>query len=311
MRGIEKLEAAGLNVVRHAPLAKRTTWRVGGTADALVAVRTAEELATTLQIAASAGLPVVPLGAGSNVLVADAGVRGVVVQLVGELADTAMEDGHLVAAAGLKLVVLLARAAREGWPGLHALAGIPGTVGGAVRMNAGTSLGEIGDALDAVEVVHADGSVAWLPREALALGYRTTSLPPGSVVTRARLRLAGEAEASAEHAATFLARRKATQPLDLPSCGSTFRNPPGDAAGRLIEAAGLKGYTVGGAQVSTKHANFVVNLGEATAADVLAVVTHARSEVLQQLGVALEPEFQALGAWEDAALLTAAGLPPA
>lgn len=291
----QALAEAGLDVTPEAPLAKRTTWRVGGPAEVLVAVASVAQLAAAQRVASALGAPVVALGAGSNVLVADSGVRGVVVQLTGALADTAVDEGTLVAGAGLKLVVLLARAAREGWAGLEALSGIPGTVGGAVRMNAGTSLGELGDRLLEVEVVLPDGTVRTLAHRDLGLAYRTSTLPLGSIVARARLRLDGDPATSAARAADFLARRKATQPLDLPSCGSTWRNPPGDHAGRLVEAAGMKGFTVGAAQVSPRHANFVVNLGGATAADVLGVVGAVEAEVHHRFGVNLEREFQRLG----------------
>lgn len=297
---VNALAATGARVAVDAPMDKRTTWRTGGPADLLVTASTVDQLAGVQRAAHAAGLPVVPVGAGSNLLVADAGVRGIVVQLDGALADTAVEDDRLVAGAGLRLVVLLARAAKAGWPGLEALAGIPGTVGGAIRMNAGTSLGEIADRLVDVDVVHADGRVERLPATALGLRYRHSDLPPGAIVARARLRLDGDAAASAARAAEFLAKRKASQPLDLPSCGSTFTNPPGDAAGRLIDAAGLKGATIGGAQVSPKHANFLVNLGGATSADLAALVCHVQDVVEARFGVRLVPEFQAIGDWGSA-----------
>jgi UDP-N-acetylmuramate dehydrogenase len=295
------LAATGARVEADAPMHRRTTWRTGGAADLLVTASTLEQLAAVQRAAREAGLPVVPVGAGSNLLVADAGVRGIVVQLDGALADTAANGDALVAGAGLRLVVLLARAAREGWPGLEALAGIPGTVGGAVRMNAGTSLGEVADRLVDVDVVHPDGRVETLPAADLGLRYRHSVLPPGAIVARARLRLEGDAAESSARAAGFLATRKASQPLDLPSCGSTFTNPPGDAAGRLIDAAGLKGATVGGAQVSQKHANFLVNTGGASSSDIAALVRHVQDVVEARSGVRLVPEFQAIGAWDPEA----------
>lgn len=294
---VRALATTGAHVAEGAPMNKRTTWRTGGPADLLVTASTLEQLAGIQRAAREAGAPVVPVGAGSNLLVADAGVRGIVVQLDGALADTAVEGGRLVAGAGLRLVVLLARAARLGWPGLEALAGIPGTVGGAVRMNAGTSLGEIGDRLLDVDVVHPDGHVETLPAAALGLRYRHSGLPPGAIVARARLRLEGDAAESHARAAEFLAKRKASQPLDLPSCGSTFTNPPGDAAGRLIDAAGLKGTAIGGAQVSEKHANFLVNTGGATSSQIAALVRHVQDVVEARSGVRLVPEFQAIGEW--------------
>lgn len=291
------LTDAGLSYEPDAPLARRVSWRVGGPADALVTARSAAEVAEVQRIARAHGLAVLPLGAGSNLLVADAGVRGLVVVLGGALADATEEDGLAVVGAGLRLVALLARAARAGWAGLEGLAGIPGTVGGAVRMNAGTSLGELGDRLAWVEVVTADGEVRRLTARELDLGYRRCVLPDGALVTRAALRVEGDAAASQEAMSAFLARRKATQPLDQPSCGSTFRNPPGDAAGRLVEAAGLKGLTVGGARVSDKHANFLVNTGGATARDLAELVAQVQARVWAHAGVWLHPEVAVVGDW--------------
>lgn len=291
------LSDAGVPFEEDAPLARRVWWRVGGPADALVEARTADEVAVTATIAAAHGLPLHVLGNGSNLLVSDDGVSGLVLHLGALDHAHAHADGRLDVGAGLRDAVLLARAAKHRWAGLDPLAGIPGTVGGAVRMNAGSSLGEIGDVLVDVDVVLPTGATATLPAAALDLGYRRCHLPTGAVVTAARLRLADPAtfEAGQARVTAFLAHRKATQPLDLPSCGSTFRNPPGDHAGRLIEAAGLKGFTIGGAQVSPKHANFVVNLGTATAADIAAVILHAREVVADRFGVTLRPEVEALG----------------
>jgi UDP-N-acetylmuramate dehydrogenase len=291
------LREVGVPFEEDAPLARRVWWRVGGPADALIEARSTADVAAAAAVAAAHGLPLHVLGNGSNLLVSDDGVAGLVLHL-GALDHARLDADQLLSVgAGLRDAVLLARAAKHGWAGLDALAGIPGTVGGAVRMNAGSSLGELGDTLVDVDVVLPGGAAATLPAAALDLGYRRCQLPPGAVVTAARLRLADPAtfDAGQERVRAFLALRKATQPLDLPSCGSTFRNPPGDYAGRLIEAAGLKGFTVGGAQVSPKHANFVVNLGDATAADIAAVIRRARDVVADRFGVTLRPEVEALG----------------
>lgn len=291
------LRAAGIPFDEDVPLARRTWWRVGGPADALVSVSDAETLARVLQFAAAHGTPVFALGNGSNLLVSDAGIRGIVIVLAGDLADTRTEGDVLVAGGGAKIAVLLTRAAKHQWAGLEMLAGVPGTIGGAVRMNAGTALGEIGDRLIDVDVALPDGRVVTLPHAALELGYRRSKLPVGAIVARARLRVGGDWAESEARMRSHLDRRKATQPLDLPSCGSTFQNPPGDHAGRLIEACGLKGYTVGGAQVSPKHANFVVNLGDATATDIDAVIRHIQDTVAERFGVTLEREVQYAGEW--------------
>ena len=266
-----------------------------------VRVTTVVQLQEVIRVANDAGLPVFPLGNGSNLLVSDAGIPGVVLQLAGELADCGRVDkGRVVLGAGLKLMVLQNRSVREGWTGLECFAGIPGTVGGAVRMNAGSRLGEVVDQLCWVEVVQSSGEVERLPAAQLGMGYRTSDLPPGAVVIRAAMSLTDEDPAvHQQRVRTFLDRRKATQPLDLPSCGSTFRNPEGDHAGRLIEAAGLKGFQIGAAQVSTKHANFVVNRGGATATDIRAVIETVQRRVQEQFGVALHPEVHFVGDWSQ------------
>lgn len=296
------LEAAGLRVRRDEPLARRGWWRVGGPADLWVEPADADALSLTLRAARDHGLPVTVIGNGSNLLVADAGIRGVAIKLLGAFRQSSVEetpDGPvLVAGGGSMNAVLLNRMDKAGLHGLGPLAGVPGTLGGAIRMNAGTHLGEIGDRTIEVEVAMPDGTVRRLPAADLDFRYRRATLPAGGVVTRAWLRVArdglDEARAAVRH---HLDRRKATQPLDRPSCGSTFKNPPGDAAGRLIDAAGLKGHRIGGAQVSDKHANFFLNTGGATATELRALVVHARAVVFERFGVALEPEVHAVGDW--------------
>jgi UDP-N-acetylmuramate dehydrogenase len=285
----------------NAPLARRTWWRVGGPADLVATVRSVEALSNVQQWCARFRVPITVLGNASNVLVSDRGVRGLVLLLDGDLADAvAVGDGQVVLGAGLKLVVALTRAKRNGWTGLECFAGIPGTVGGAVRMNAGSSLGETSGPLVSVDLVLADGRVETWPKERLQLDYRTCVLPPGAIVARARFQTTdADPDASDELVRAFIERRKATQPLDQPSCGSTFRNPPGDAAGRLIEQAGLKGFTIGGAEVSPKHANFIMNTGGATATDIHQVIRHVQTTVEQRFGVKLKPEVHYLGEWPN------------
>lgn len=293
------LRDANIHFERDVSLVRRTYWRAGGPADALVAPSNTAELALVQRIALTYDVPVLPLGNASNLLISDRGVRGLVVVLDGDLATvTEIGTEAITAGGGTKLVVLLARAAKHGWTGLEWAAGIPGTVGGAVRMNAGSALGEAKDAIIDVTVALPGGQIAVLGPDQLQMTYRSTTLPPGAIVASARLRLTGgDAVASQARVKAFIDKRKATQPLDLPSCGSTFRNPPGDAAGRLIESVGLKGFTIGGAQVSQKHANFVVNLGGATAHDIRAVIEHIERTVLAKAGVALEREVIYAGEW--------------
>ena len=290
------LAATGAEIVPDAPLARRTWWRVGGPADALVTVTEAAMLASVLARAADADVPVTVLGNGSNVLVHDDGVDGIVLVLAGALTASTVEGDVITVGAGLANAVLLARLKRAGHIGLACLAGIPGTVGGAVAMNAGSALGELSEVLVDVTLADRRGQVAPLPAAALRMGYRSCDLPDGAVVVSARCRLSADPEEPAR-VATFLARRKATQPLDQPSCGSTFTNPPGDAAGRLIEAAGLKGHRIGGAVVSDKHANFLLNDGTATAADLSALIDHVQATVAAVHGVTLHPEVRRIGRW--------------
>jgi UDP-N-acetylmuramate dehydrogenase len=298
---LDALRHAGLPVQPGLSLAPRLYWRVGGPAAALVDVARLEELVAVQRVAAETGAEVLVIGKGSNLLVADAGVDGIVVRLTGALASARAVQAsplRVEAGAGTALVALLSQARRERWPGFACFAGIPGTVGGAVRMNAGSTLGETAGVLEAVTVVHRGGAVETLPAADLGLAYRTCHLPEGAIVASAVLRgLEVDPEAEQERIVAFLKHRKATQPLDQPSCGSTFRNPPGDHAGRLIEAAGLKGMRVGGAEVSEKHANFIVNTGEATAADLRAAIERVQHVVAERFGVALETEVVLAGDW--------------
>lgn len=281
-----------------APLLKRTWWRTGGNADVLIDCPDLDTLCTVRRIATEHDVPLFVLGNASNLLVADAGIRGIVVRLTKQLAQIEPEPGALLLGGGVKMMMLVSRMMKNGWAGLEFMAGIPGTVGGAVRMNAGTHLGEVVDGLVEVQLVLADGSVEWRSAESLKLTYRHSELPEGSIVAAARFRLTDDdPEASRATIQAHLDRRAATQPVDRPTCGSTFRNPPGDHAGRLIEACGLKGFTIGKAKVSEKHANFIENTGGATAADIRAVVEHVRDTVAAETGVTLVQEVHFVGDW--------------
>jgi UDP-N-acetylmuramate dehydrogenase len=292
------LTDAGAAVKRDEPLARKTWWRVGGPADVFVEVSTAAQLHTLSRLVADAEVPLLVMGNASNLLVADRGVLGVVARLVGELAGAAREGDVLRIGGGARLVQLLQRCERERWTGLQCVAGVPGTLGGAVRMNAGTKLGELGDVLVDVDLVLPGGEAVTRSATTLHLSYRHSELPPGAIVASARIRT-GEHDPDAvfHEVAEHLAYRARTQPIDLPTCGSTFRNPPGDGAGRLIEAAGLKGLRVGGAVVSDKHANFLVNTGSATAHDLRALIEAVRDRVRERFGITLVPEVVTVGEW--------------
>jgi UDP-N-acetylmuramate dehydrogenase len=281
--------------LRDAPLAPRTAIRVGGPADLLVRPADPDALGALLRAVRDLGVPLAVLGGGANTLVADAGVRGVVLKLPQDFPGEAMEGERLVLSAGAPTSRLPARAHARGLTGAEFLAGIPGTLGGATAMNAGTRLGEMKDVLQRVELATAEGT-GFVPAATLGFAYRICRLPPGAVVTRLEVRLRpGDVEASRAAMRQDQEQRRRTQPLDRPTFGSTFTNPPGDFAGRLIEAAGLKGHRVGNATWSDVHANFIVNLGGATAADVLALIRLARERVRERFGVALETEVRFLG----------------
>ena len=279
--------------LRDCPLAQRTSIRVGGPADLLVRPADALDAVALLAACEALRVPVTALGGGSNLLVADRGVRGAVVRPV--LGEERVEGERLVLAAGTPTSRLGQLAHELGLVGCEFTAGIPGTLGGAVAMNAGTRIGEMKDLVEEVEVATARGLERIAARE-LGFAYRTCHLPAGALVTRVAVRLRpGDVAASKGAMEADRERRRSTQPLSQPNFGSTFRNPPGDHAGRLIEAAGLKGHRVGNAMWSPVHANFVVNLGGASARDCLALIRLARARVRERFGVALELEVRLLG----------------
>jgi UDP-N-acetylmuramate dehydrogenase len=291
---------------RDAPLATRTAIRVGGPADLLVRPSDPDALAALLLAVRRLGLPLTILGGGANLLVADRGVRGVVVKLPNDLAAESESGERLVLNAGAPFTRLSGRAHARGLVGMEFVAGIPGTLGGGVAMNAGTRIGEMKDVVRTVELATAEGA-GWVAASDLAFAYRSALIPAGAVVTRVEFQLRrGDVAASAAAMKADRDRRAATQPLDRPTFGSTFTNPPGDFAGRLVEAAGLKGHRVGNAMWSDVHANFVVNLGGATAADVVALMKLARSRVFERSGVLLETEVRLVGDFsaEDVQALT-------
>jgi UDP-N-acetylmuramate dehydrogenase len=286
-------------LLRDAPLAPRTAVRVGGAADLLVRPADPDALGELLRAVRELSVPLAVLGGGANLLVADAGVRGVVLKLPQDFPGESAAGAALVLSAGAPIARLPARAHSLGLVGMEFLGGIPGTLGGAVAMNAGTRLGEMKDVVTRVELATADGA-GFVPAAALGFAYRTCRLPAGAVVTRVEVRLRpGDVAASEAAMRQDRERRRATQPLDRPTFGSTFTNPPGDFAGRLIEAVGLKGHRIGGAVWSPVHANFVTNLGGATARDVLALLALARARVAERFGIRLEAEVRLMGEFRE------------
>jgi UDP-N-acetylmuramate dehydrogenase len=288
-------------VTRDVVLAPYTTWKIGGPADLFIEVSDAAATATVLSLLANHGVDWVVLGNGSNVLVADDGYRGAVIWLGGELSGVTLtrdafgQGRHRVdAGAGLSLTRLLRLAKDENLSGLWVLGGIPGTVGGAVRMNAGTRWGEVKDTLHAVQVATRDGLVE-LGASELGLGYRHSQLPFGAIVTRATFAVRDADASMKKKLDEVLSHRKSTQPLQHPSCGSVFANPPGDSAGRLIEAVGLKGHREGDLEFSDQHANWIINTGRGTAKDALALINLAQKRVADAFSILLRPEVIRIG----------------
>jgi UDP-N-acetylmuramate dehydrogenase len=282
-------------------LAPWTSLRIGGPAELLVRPRTAAALVVLLARARTEGIAVHVLGGGANTLVGDLGVPGITLKLPADLFAEEVQPagagggGLVTLGAGAAIVRLINVMRTRGWVGAEFLAGIPGTIGGAVAMNAGTKQGECKRVLDAIELATPDG-IGWVPRSALSIRYRHTELPAGAVLTRARFRLLeGDVESSRAAMEEDLGYRKRTQPLSQPNCGSVFQNPPGDHAGRLIESVGLKGTVLGDAQISPLHANWIVNLGRARAADVVGLIERGQARVREATGIVLVPEVKRVG----------------
>jgi UDP-N-acetylenolpyruvoylglucosamine reductase len=287
-------------VIREFPLGRLTTIRTGGPAELFARPGTIAELEQLLSWAGGRGLEVGVVGSGSNLLIADAGVRGLVLKLDQELSQIELDGTRINCGGGARLPAVSAQAARAGLSGIEFGVNIPGTVGGAVRMNANAYGGELADALEWVDVVSASGTERRRPDQ-LGFAYRRSSLLAGEVVARASFALTRAAADEVKHTlAEMRNRRKAAQPSGIKTFGSTFKNPSGPGAGgrtagQLLEAAGCRGLRVGGAGFSAKHANFVENHGAATTADVVALMAEGRRRVKAQFGVELAPEVQALG----------------
>ena len=284
-------------VLEHEPMKRHTTFRIGGEARYYVMPTSAEALKHTLEACREVGIPYYILGNGSNMLVSDAGYDGVIIQLFKNMNQITIEGRTVTAQAGALLTKISHEAARESLAGLEFASGIPGTIGGAMVMNAGAYGGEMKDVVEKVLVLTPEGELLWLAREELELGYRTSIIAKkGYIVLEAVLYLEQGDQAQIEARMEELKEaRVSKQPLEYPSAGSTFKRPTGYFAGMLIIDAGLRGFQVGGAQVSEKLCGFVINRGDATAQDVLDLVAHVKDEVKRQFGVELEMEVKLLG----------------
>ena len=293
----EKLRAmAPDRLFENEPMSKHTTFRVGGPADLMFYPESREEVIAAIDAAKAENVPVYVIGNGSNLLVRDGGIRGLVIVLGDEFARVCVDGDRIYAEAGVRLSKIAAIAQENGLTGLEFAGGIPGTLGGGCMMNAGAYGGQLSDVLVSCQVL-LDGELRSYTLEEMEMGYRTTMpLRKGGVVFSAEFKLTKDDPAAiAERMRDLAARRRDKQPLQLPSAGSTFKRPEGHFAGALIEGCGLKGFTIGGAQVSEKHAGFVVNIGGATAKDILDLIAHIQDTVLAEKGVQLEPEVRIIG----------------
>ena len=287
-------------VFQHEPMSKHTTFDIGGPADTLVMPRTTAELSRVMTVCQQEGLSTFILGKGSNMLVSDAGIHDVVISTE-RMQRLLVTDEYVTASAGLSLINVAKATAELGLSGLEFASGIPGSIGGACYMNAGAYDGEMKDVIESVTVLDTSGAVVELSNEEMAFSYRHSLIKEVPFVCLSvcmKLHYADKKDILAK-IADLSEKRSSRQPLDLPSAGSTFKRPEGYYAGPLIIECGLQGYSVGGAQVSTKHAGFVVNTGGATADDVAQLIYHVQQTVLEQKGVKLETEVRFIGDWDN------------
>ncbi|OGK81552.1 MAG: UDP-N-acetylenolpyruvoylglucosamine reductase [Candidatus Rokubacteria bacterium GWA2_73_35] len=278
------------------PLSFHTSLRIGGPADIFVVPQDIDDIRHALKFAEREQLAVAVIGGGNNLLVRDRGVRGVVLRLEGCLGRAEYHGEEALAGAGVGLSTLIREAAAVNLGGIECLVGIPATIGGALAMNAGTPDGWIGDFVSAVYFLHPDGTLGEFKPSTGTFTYRAFDVPEGAVLVGCRLRLTRRPLAEIQkEIRQRLKHKKSTQPLALASAGCVWKNPSGDVAARLVEKSGLKGRRLNGAEISSKHANFIVNRGGATAADILALMDLTRERVHAHFGVTLEPEIRILG----------------
>ena len=284
-------------VKRDEPMKKHTTFRIGGPADIFITPEDESQFLAAVRLCRQEGMPYYILGNGSNLLVSDNGYRGAVIETEKALSRLEADGETLKAGAGILLSALAKEALRLSLTGLESASGIPGTLGGGVVMNAGAYGFELKDVLESVRLLDREGNVRTVPAGELKLGYRYSTIPEtGSIVLEAALRLKkGDPEAIRARMEELAAQRKSKQPLEYPSAGSTFKRPEGYFAGKLIDDAGLRGFQVGGAQVSEKHCGFVINRGDATAEDVMELCRQVQEKVFQKFGVRMDMEIRKLG----------------
>ncbi|HEY3297636.1 MAG TPA: UDP-N-acetylmuramate dehydrogenase [Armatimonadota bacterium] len=286
-------------IITDEPMSKHTSYGIGGPADVFAVAADVSDLEVLLQWAREKSVPVTIMGAGCNMLVSDRGVRGLVVRFGEGFSRVQIDGDRVIAGAAVRLPVLVKAALDQGLSGLEGLAGVPGTVGGAVCMNAGTPVSCIGDALISVKVLDSGLSLRTLSAKELGLRYRGSDvLQKGLVIIEAEFLLhLGNPEEVSTVVETLLSKRRVGQPVAARTAGSVFKNPDGDFAGRLLDAVGAKGLQIGSARVSSKHANFIENTGSATAEDVRKLIIELQHRVKAQFGVDLEPEVKLVGEW--------------
>ena len=284
------------NVLTDEPMSKHCTFRIGGNADFFVSPCSGEQIARLVDLAKNENILYFVTGNGSNLLVSDKGYRGIIINIGKNMSSVSVEGNMITAQSGATLSRIAHKAASNGLSGLEFASGIPGTLGGAVYMNAGAYGGEMKDVVVSTEYLDTDGCIKTIHGEDHLFGYRNSFFSSGGIVLSATMKLS---EANKEDIQALMAdfnnRRRTKQPLEYPSAGSTFKRPEGYFAGKLIEDAGLKGYSVGGACVSEKHSGFVINTGNATCSDVLELIDHIRKTVYEIFGVELETEVKHLG----------------
>ncbi len=284
-------------VLFNVPMGEYTSMKIGGPADVMAFPQDEGDLKDILAFAEAKGFPFYILGGGTNLLVRDGGIRSIVINMSEGFKDIVWKDEtNASVGAGVRLAELLFQCRERGLTGFEFASGIPGTIGGAVTMNAGAYGGEMKDCVEGVEVIGKKGVKNFIPKKDLAFGYRKAEVPKGAVVTRAHMRFTKSTpDAVKEKIRDLKERRKSTAHITFPNAGSIFRNPENKSAGRLIEEAGLKGERSGDAQISEVHANYIVNLGAAKAKDVLSLMALIRDRVYSQKGVVLEPEIKVIG----------------
>ncbi|MBQ3125298.1 MAG: UDP-N-acetylmuramate dehydrogenase [Clostridia bacterium] len=293
----EQFKEISPQLVANEPMSRHTTFKIGGEADMYVSVESVEELCALIRLAKEKDVYYTVIGNGSNLLVSDSGIRGLVIEIGQGLAEYEVKGNTVYAQAGILLKKLASVAASESLSGLEEVSGVPGTLGGGIFMNAGAYGGELKDTVKKVTYVDDSGEMHTITNEECEFGYRKSIFSGGGkYIVSAELELKkGDGAEIAGKMADYTKRRREKQPISYPSAGSTFKRPEGNFAGTLIEKAGLKGYTSGGAMVSELHAGFVINNGGATAQDVIDVIEHTKKTVLEKFRVELEPEVRLIG----------------